>query len=199
MEAHRRLAADGCIREVGAVEVVGALLLGQQAVHLGGVVGERRAGDQGAGANQASGQGSGKGGTLHRRSPLGIVEGLQCVVRVGGPGHRLCDPARLLPATTPGSRGWQSSTSVTPRSAPCAGRAAGSSEPCPWCCVADPAPRRLLGHLEGGDLSLKPTTRAAPSKVAPGLGTTTASTPSPKSGCGAPMTALSATPGMSFR
>jgi hypothetical protein len=41
---------------------------------------------------------------------------------------------------------------------------------------------------------LSPAIIAAPSSVAPGWATTTATTPSPKSGCGTPITADSATP-----
>ena len=76
-------------------------------------------------------------------------------------------------------------------------RAARSSAPCPSCCAAARSrTRRASGSLYfASRCSQRRAHRCVSSSAAPCAATTTAVTPSPKSGCGTPMTALSATPG----
>ena len=58
--------------------------------------------------------------------------------------------------------------------------------------------KTCLGTLKLAMRVLRCATICVPFSAAPGLGTTTAITPSPKSGWGRPTTALSATPGISL-
>ena len=60
------------------------------------------------------------------------------------------------------------------------------------------ATKQRLGILKLASCDLSCARMASPSSYAPGLAMTTATPTSPKSGCGTPTTALSATPGMSL-